>query len=1592
MQRRLAWIVAVFLVAIALVLVIRPDARTADRDPVLVGVPVSPTVPLQLEACPSVDAREQFERKDCFQSVRIELLDGDIDLEEALDRLAACASLRDDLSGLASRARILKRDERRARVAFGLSLDASDGVGDRVEDDLPGVEPGPPPAPDAVARLRAAGISPDGFAAGQEAEILERLEAESTLRAAFRDVFGSLRADALDAMLDGSERGMTAVTVGATTIIPNQPAAYPTPDGAVDYQENSDGPRAVSTAAYAARLIADLEALEVSRQRYLASAGTVHQNQGSVRAWFTSLRSFGEDDAGAAELQARAAQDRAALAAQLANFSRQMGADPLIARMAGESVGLVTEIDRSCRSVADHRRNWMRTGAGVVTGLVGAAGVVIATGATGTLIGGVTIAAALEASLGAYLIAMSERVDVAIPSSANEQAVEAAEAVEETRFQPAGLEHSIDSGEEGHGSGDHDVWYEDLGERVESDAVEGEGIEAEDGDGNTETRPRSNPVPPILPIEIPEELTELPPLLEHVRLRLTSDLSLPEIQERLDDFLAASDPAAWEKRAEEAEVDTWSARRLIDEAQLALKLWETRRRLSDGFAEFFIQAELERIPAERRADVLRRAMGRYLHDREFYATSGSLRLLRDRVASRLVAHCRAGSVAGDLALSACTNETALSILLVAAIHDAQVEVPYGSVLGIQVFPERVETVLYSKKENRVYSLTRGDEFEGVVAPIYHPATFYYTYLVSHGTVPEIDLDEHLLIALPDRPLPEGLEIEECIPESNDRGVLGRAVEWVGAMFGIRRVKAEESNCASAEEVERARAASRGGSRSVGLSIPTPRNPVQRGGGGEAGGGQGGGGAGGGNPLARNAPGDPLASGSGSASSDSGEQGGEGQGESGSSTGSTDAEGSGGSGAGSSEQGREDAGSSSTAATSSDGGSEGAAGGSQGAADSGDSASEGGAGSGGYGIASVSLPSSPNLTSIGRETVRTSHEYRRAGSLPVMPWRLRDDEGMATGSTSRVLYADNPRALERFDEDDLFITLAPAEVEAQRRMQEADGFPIYPAETTCDAANLPPRRVFRRAASGDPGYRYVFCDHDESMVIFRDQDDAEAYAQLSAPDRPLYLARLASERIARFERSEAVGRLMNFLEDPNAVADWSREEIYATVKAAADLLVFQNALESALVQSMNELGPSRIRSYYFDMHREVMQAPFFVEVAERVYRLNQRLASDPLQSLAWANVQEPLARQGFFDIYFTIGRIMEWPERWATLEQRYGNPDIPPPAIDPDAPSLDFLQVMSDPNRVRVDWTEERASNPSIRDRKPQDGIERTQEVVDRATLSDLVQKEDDEEHRRGGTGGTGRAGKGDSKGPEEGRRPLQMVLIRIVPDDSDPDRPQVPDDNQVRPGGTEGGERRQTEESASRQEPVLWLSPHTFIEAILSNWDSRDLRPESSERIPPIVRFNERLREVFLRDLLPVEGVYDNRLRSAMETFTRSGWLRYAEVREAMGGTLTAVRAYDVGRFSGAYSGNAPVNDQDQIRIPNFFNTTGVVIPRDLFGPVREHYTRTVLGIFDLVEDDRIPPPIPLEVAPLPPEPEALEDRERLLSALEFLREEALAD
>ncbi len=1582
MLRPRRWIVSVPFLGLVLFASVLPEARTAEPGLPL-PVPLSPTVPLNLRGCATVDARYAFESADCLQATRLELIEGRITLLQAIRRVEACAGNREDIAELVSRAALLRADMIRARIAYGEELSpVEQGDYQRLLEEL-GVRHTAPPA-DAVQRLRDAGISPDGFDSSRASAILRRLAADRGLRRDFRAVFGDRQADVLDSIIARDVESPTALILGGTVVMPNLPAAYPVEDGGIGIPEGETEPQVIGIEAYTARVATELAATEWARTSYLASASHEHRRIASIESFLQSITRRAEVAVELDSLRHEVDQAASVLLARLTNLERQLGLEPLLQRSAEESVSLAATISEACAVDAQERHTWIRRGAGILVGLFGAAGLVIATGSTGTLIGGVTIAAAIEAGIGAYLIARSEEIAAqrTYALAEDRQLPEEEEQRQIRRRRDGSFEFASGRGDPA-GSANEE-FYEDVGERDEAEGLEGEGIESEE-EGSTGATPRRNTVPPVLPPEPEERLRELPPLLATPVLQRLREMTLPEIQERLDEFLARNDPAALANFTEDDVLEPMSLRALIDEAQAALDLWEAQRILAERFGQFFIQAELERAPANQRSQTLLRAMGRYAVDRELYTGSRDITDLRRRVASRLVAHCRTNAAPGDLVLRACTDETALSILLVAALRETGAPVPEGSEVGIQAFDTRFEAVLYSRENNQVFSLTRGTSMEGVVAPIYYPAIFYYTYLLTHGVVPEIDVDQHLLMALPDRPMPPDMEAEEC---RDSRNLVTRAVDWLGRMIGIRRVGlADPCRQASGDEGGGRRARGRQGG--VDVTVPSPPNPL-RGGGGQSGGGSGGGGGGGGNPLAAGRP-DPMgsSSSSGDGSSGSGEREGSEQGSQGAeandsiaaATGNPEASG--------------EISADSTAAQAGDGSGQGGQGGgrepgvSEGEA-SADPAGQGG-GSGGYSAGVPTLPQGPNLAGLGREAARIAEEYEDEPRLEVMPWRLREDQGMLTGSGTRVLYAANARALERFDEDDLFITLAPAEVEAQRRMLEADTFPVFDADADCESEGLPPRRVFRRAAANEEGFRYVYCDHDESMVIFRDRNDANSYAGLSPPDRPLFLARLGAERLARFERTEEVALLRQFLDDPNMLRRHSRDEIYAMVKTVNDLLVFQNTLESALVQSMNELGPSAVRSHYFELHRQVLQAPLFIEMAERVYRLNRRLASDPLQTLAWANAQPRLARQGFFDLYYTLGGMMTWPQRWAILQQRYGDGEAPPPMEEEEIESLDFLQILSDPVRVQVDWNAERTGNPSIRDTRVQEGAEHSPVERDEPTLATETDRENDTKHQRGGTGGLGHAGQGESIGPEQGRRPpLQMIHIRVVPQDGDPDRPRLPDENSERSGGTEGEKRTQTEESSSRQEPALWVSPHTFIEAILSPWDTRVLDPATADRIPPILRFNERLRDLFLRELYPAD-VYNNRLRTAMGVFSRSGWLRYSEVRDAMGGDVVAARAVDTGRFSAAYSGNPPINDQDQIRIPNFFSKDGVIIPADLFDAVRRHYRESLLGIFDLARSERVPAAVPLSSLPVPPGEAAQEARRNLLWSLDVIEEQARA-
>src|SRR5690606_13828452 len=158
-------------------------------------------------------------------------------------------------------------------------------------------------------------------------------------------------------------------------------------------------------------------------------------------------------------------------------------------------------------------------------------------------------------------------------------------------------------------------FFEDLGDREEADGLAGDGIESDEG-GSTGATPRRNAVPPVLPPEPVDRLTELPPLLATPLLQKLREMTLPEIQERLDEFLARNDPATLASFSEDEILEPLSPRQMIDEAQAALDLWEAQRILAERFGPFFIQAELERAPTNRRSQALLQAMGRYAVDRE----------------------------------------------------------------------------------------------------------------------------------------------------------------------------------------------------------------------------------------------------------------------------------------------------------------------------------------------------------------------------------------------------------------------------------------------------------------------------------------------------------------------------------------------------------------------------------------------------------------------------------------------------------------------------------------------------------------------------------------------------------------------------------------------------------------------------------------------------------------------------------------------------------------------------------------------------------------------------------------------------------------
>ena len=1233
--------------------------------------PPASAAPPRLEtvaaACPARGGAAPEEPASCVEAVRADLVEGRIDLPAALARLEACASAGGGPGEDLARRAEIRLEMDRARLAFGAPPGAAPE-----EEALRTLSDRPVP-PRAVATLRAAGISPAGFDPSVRSTILARLRGSAPLREAFREVFGPAMATDLDRLLDPADVAPPrALVLGGSVVVPGVAPAIPSALApSLERPRASKEPRVLALSEYTAHLADGLYELEAARLRYLESTTASHRAMGSVRSFTRALRQPGRGDDAARAAGVRAAGDYAVLLGRTRDLELRLGPEPLLRRLIWGEVEAASRTARACEEIAYRRLDRIYAGAGVVAGLVGAAGVVVASGATGSLGGGLVIAAAVEASVAAYLIHRTERDGRKEGDEAPREGREPELPEPETRrFRPADRQAEIREGEEGDGQGEQEMAVEvEEGDDWLRGEGEGEG-EDDDGEEETEPGPRENRIPPVLPPALPEALAELPPLLDPASPGERRELSLAEVQERLDEFLALEAPAPRERRAEPApDLRDGLVEALIEEAKAALRLWEGERRLSAGFGDFFVRAELEEVPERRRPEVFAGAGARFAGDQALYRGSTDLDDLRRRIAARLVTHCRAEAAPGDLVQAACSDETALSILVVAALRTSGVPLPPGSVLGVQALGGRFHPVLFFEGPREVLSLMNGETVRGVAGPLYHPASFYYSYLVEHGVEPEIDPERHLLISLAD----PGMEppVVEC-EEGRGRNVLGRMVDWLKSLVGAGMPSRRGSRCAddtagwpTGDAGGDARAAgteeageqggaggpsgaggaaeARGERRGVSVSISGPRMPSPRSGGGQSGEGDRGAGAraGGARPARPEVAGRAAATRRGAEDRARGRAArrvaprGRARGaERGPAPGGRAEAEKGRGAAAAREAGRWARGPAAPARARAP------------------CRAPPGAGAGGGAGRGGGEAAAPDLGEVARETVAMRRKHEAEGALRVRPWRLRADYGYAAPS-ARVLFADNEQAMSRFGPEEPFITLSPSDDEAQRRMLEADSFPVFPAGTGCDADGLPPRRVLRRAAATEAGFRYLFCDQDESTVIFRARDDARSYAGLSAPDRPLFLVRLASERLRQLGESEEVAGIRAFLQDPDLIRGLSAEEMDSLAEAAGALLVFQQTLESALVQSMAELDEGVVRPHYYELHRQVIQGPLFVGLAAEAYRFNRRLASDPLQSLAWANSLPRDTRQGFFRLYYLLGSPVHWPARWEALGTRYG---------------------------------------------------------------------------------------------------------------------------------------------------------------------------------------------------------------------------------------------------------------------------------------------------------------------------------------------------
>jgi hypothetical protein len=780
--------------------------------------------------CVPVAVRREMERESCLDRTYRELLDGWLDPEQAMERLRDCAASDPGIAEAARVSALLRLESYRARLALGYvpGMAEAERMARLAEASGVSLAPG---ARASAARLRSAGLGPFGFE-GEASHLARRLRASAPLRRDIAEVFGAETARIVESLVERPEREgatPTALRLGLDVLVPT---GYAGDDGDTDVE-------IVRVDGYDGELIDLLVLLEEMREAYLSRAGAEYRRIGSIASFLDSplARAPGAAGVGAVGGADRgAAAERALLAELPGEIARRLGPDPTLVYLMEHRVRTALSLSDACRSGAVRRAGRVRAGAGVVAGLVGGAVAVVAAGATGTLAGGVVIAGALQAAGGAYLAHRSELASDPPPADRPTRRPPALPEPESERIDWLARAERYVRGADG-------ALGEERLEPMASGAWgEGEGEEGE-GDEISEARePTATTLAAAIPAElppVPEEAAALPPMLEALLTSEAPRLTLAEAQARIDEFLALDarrDEARDAVALRDAERD-----RLVEEATAALELWVGQRTLASDFGEFFLRAEALDVAERSRAGVLARASARWTGDRASYRAARDLTRLREAVAERLVLHCRGEPVRGDLVAQACTDPTALALVTVAAIVEADAEIPAGTILGVQAAGNDFHPVLFDEARREVVSLLDGSIRPGVRAPLYHPAAFYYGFLIESGVRPDPAVEPHLLIAAAD----PGVEPDttECV--ARRPGLVRRVADWIGSIFG--RAPDGRRECGAGDGIPARDGATdrrAGGGSGVQVTITRPGIPVPAGGSGPPGGGGGGGGGGG----------------------------------------------------------------------------------------------------------------------------------------------------------------------------------------------------------------------------------------------------------------------------------------------------------------------------------------------------------------------------------------------------------------------------------------------------------------------------------------------------------------------------------------------------------------------------------------------------------------------------------------------------------------------------------------------------------------------------------------------------------------------------